>query len=56
MNIFQNSDVFQKLGRVSLHAIGYFFTAGLAVILVLAWVLTEPLFQMVKQNAHRTKL
>jgi hypothetical protein len=56
MNNFKNSDFFPKLGQFSFHVIGYFFMAGLAVILVLAWVLTEPLFQMVKQNAHRGKL
>jgi hypothetical protein len=56
MHYYKNSDYFQKLGRFSFHVIGYFFMAGLAVILVLAWVLTEPLFQSVKQNAHRAKL
>jgi hypothetical protein len=55
MNHFKNSDFFQKLGRFGFEVIGYFFTAVLAVILILAWVLTDPLFQSVIQNAQRAK-
>lgn len=56
MNIFQNSDVLPKLVQFSFQAVGYFFTAGLVAILILAWVLTEPLFQLVEKVAYRGKL
>jgi hypothetical protein len=56
MNIFQNSDMFQKLLQSGFEAIGYVLTAGLAVILILAWALTEPLFQLAEKVAHREKL
>jgi hypothetical protein len=52
MNFFQNSIVLQKMMRFSFLVMGYAFTAGLTVFLVLAWVLTGPLFQIGEWIAH----
>lgn len=56
MNIFQNSDAFQKLVQSCFQVVGYVFMAGLAVILILVWALTEPLFQLVEKAVHRDNL
>jgi hypothetical protein len=46
MNLSQNSDLFQKLVQFSFHAVGYAFAVTLAALLFLAWLLTEPIFQL----------
>jgi hypothetical protein len=56
MNISQNPYMIQKLERFSSQIIGYALTAGMAATLIVAWVLTGPLFQLVEQAAHRGKL
>jgi hypothetical protein len=45
MNIFQNSSTFQKLLGFGTAAVRCFTTAGLAMFLILAWILTEPLLR-----------
>jgi hypothetical protein len=45
MNLFENSNMFQKLARFSFQTAGYFLTIGLVMLLILAWILTEPLLR-----------
>ena len=45
MNTFQNSDALQRLLRFGFNATGYIVTAGLVLFLILAWILTAPLFR-----------
>jgi hypothetical protein len=52
MNVFQNSDVFWKFMRLTVHILAI----GVAGVLVLAWILTGPLFQLGERIAHRGKL
>jgi hypothetical protein len=53
MNIFHQFDVSQKPVRVTLQVVGFTLMAGLAVILVLIWMLIEPVFQLVEKASHR---
>ena len=53
MNIFHQFDISQKPMRVILQVVGFILTAGLAVILVLIWMLIEPVFQLVEKASHR---
>jgi hypothetical protein len=48
--------MFQKLALFSNQVIGCLVTTGLAVFLILAWVLTEPLFQLSEWIAGSDKL
>jgi hypothetical protein len=50
---FQIFDIFQKTVRVTLQAAGCILTAGLAVILILIWMLIEPVFQLVEKESYR---
>jgi len=52
MNVFQNSEVVQKFVRLTVHILA----AGVAGLLILAWILTGPLFQLGERIAHRGKL
>jgi hypothetical protein len=56
MKTLQDFDAFQKIARFNVQAIGHIFTAGLVVVLVLAWALTGPFFQLNEWIAHRRKL
>jgi len=56
MNIFHQFDLFQKTVRVTLQVVGCVLTAGLAVILVLIWMLIEPVFQRVEDVRQRDEL
>lgn len=38
--------MFHKLVRISFQAMGYIITCGFVAILVLAWALTEPLYEL----------
>jgi hypothetical protein len=49
-------DIFQKTVRVTLQVVGCILTAGLAVILVLIWILIEPVFQLVEKARQRDEL
>jgi hypothetical protein len=55
MKTLQNFDAFQKIARFNVLAIGHVFTAGLIVVLLLAWALTGPFFQLNEWVAHRRK-
>jgi len=46
MNAFKNSDAVQKLLGFGFQAIGYVVTISLAAFLILAWILTAPLFRL----------
>ena len=46
MNAFQNPEAFQKLMRSGVQMSGYVIAIGLGVFLVMAWLLTGPLFQL----------
>lgn len=61
MNACQETNT-QKLGRFGVQATGHVMTFGLAVVLLLAWLLTWPLFRLGdrlkewrRQNAFRKK-
>jgi hypothetical protein len=58
MNVFQNSDTFEKCLRFSFHAIGNVVTVGVAVFLILAWILMSPLlrFGTYLGDLYRTRL
>jgi len=45
MNVFQNSDAFQKFRHFGFQVVGYLTTVGLAAFLILAWILTAPFFR-----------
>jgi hypothetical protein len=45
MNMFKNSGMFQKLLDFGFAAVRCVATAGLAMFLILAWILTESLFR-----------
>ena len=53
MNIFHQFEISQKTVRVILQVVGFILTAGLAVILVLIWMLIEPVFQLVEKARPR---
>lgn len=46
MNDIEKSEVFPKLVRFSFQAVGYIMTCGFVAILILAWALTEPLYEL----------
>jgi hypothetical protein len=46
MNVYQNSDTFQKILRFGLQAIGDAIFLGFAVFFILAWLLTSPLLRL----------
>jgi hypothetical protein len=52
MNVFQNSEVLQKFVRLSIHILAI----GVTGLLILAWILTGPLFQLGERIAYRGKL
>ena len=56
MNIFHQFEITQKTVRVILQVVGFILTAGLAVILVLIWMLIEPVFQLVEKANHRENI
>jgi len=56
MKTLQNFDTLQKIARFNVQAIGHVFTVGLVVVLLLAWALTGPLFQLSERIAHGRKL
>ena len=56
MNIFHQFEVSQKTVRVILQVVGFMLTAGLAVILVLIWMLIEPVFQLLEKASHRENI
>jgi hypothetical protein len=56
MNIFHQFEISQKTVRVILQVVGFILTAGLAVFLVLLWMLIEPVFQLVEKASHRENI
>jgi hypothetical protein len=52
MNVFKNFEALQKFARLSIHIL----VIGVAGLLILAWILTGPLFQLGQWIAHRGKL
>jgi hypothetical protein len=56
MNIFHQFEISQKTVRVILQVVGFILTAGLAVVLVLIWMLIEPVFQLVEKANHRESI
>lgn len=53
MNIFQHGDSFEKTVQLTRQVVGCILTVGLASILIVAWILTEPVIQLVGRAAHR---
>jgi len=56
VNAFENSTVFQKLERFSVQATGHVVAVVVAALLIAAWLLTGPLFQLSERVARRRKL
>jgi low affinity Fe/Cu permease len=56
MKTLQNFDTLQKIARFNVQAIGRVLTVGLVVVLLLAWALTGPLFQLSERIAYGRKL
>jgi hypothetical protein len=46
MNAFQDSDPIQKRLRLGFHAIGNVVTVGMAVFLILVWILASPFLRL----------
>ena len=55
MNIIHHSDTFQKTAQPICQVVGFLLTAGLAVVLIVTWILVEPVFQLIEKAAHREK-
>ncbi|HXA45915.1 MAG TPA: hypothetical protein VNZ25_10440 [Candidatus Angelobacter sp.] len=56
MNIFHQFDISQPTVRVTLQVVEFILTTGLAVILILIWMiwmLIEPVFHLVGKASHR---
>jgi hypothetical protein len=56
MNDFAKFELFQKLARIGFQAIGYFLTCGFAAILILTWILTEPIYEFGRWVERNGKL
>jgi len=56
MKTLQNFDTLQKIARFNVQAIGRVFTVALVVVLLLAWALTGPLFQLSEWIATSRKV
>jgi hypothetical protein len=56
MKTLQDFNAFQKIARFNVQTIGHVFTAGLIVVLLLAWALTGPFFQLNEWIAQRREL
>jgi len=56
MNVFQNSTVLQKLERLSIQTTGHVVAIAVAVFLIVAWILTGPLFQLGERIVRKRKL
>jgi hypothetical protein len=55
MKNFQNSDVFQRFALFGLQATGSVVAVGIAVFLVLAWIVTSPFIHLVDRIAGMKK-
>jgi hypothetical protein len=55
MNAFEFNCLRQKVGQLWVGAIGHLATFILAAILVVAWVLTSPLFQLASTLSENWK-
>jgi len=55
MNAFEYNCLRQRAGQLWVGAVGHLATFMLAAILVVAWVLTSPLFQLVGMLSENWK-
>ncbi len=53
---FQDFGARQKFARFSVQAVGNVVTAGVVIVLVLAWILTSPFFQFMDHVAGSGKV
>jgi hypothetical protein len=56
MKMLPDSDRFQELAQFGFQAIGRVALVGVIVILVSAWALTEPFYELSKRAARNEKL
>jgi hypothetical protein len=56
MKILPDSDRFQDLAQFGFQTMGRVVLVGVVVILVSAWALTEPFYELSKRSARNGKL